>query len=178
MPAHADNDNFPSAEGPQYTASQAALFLPAALLATGFAIFFLWLELNGLGASTAAHIALMAFIVGLPALLIHAFLRFATIRVQPMTHGLRVQRGFPRNRVISVPWQGIRGLSARSGMAGTIFGSGTLICELHDGRRLVVHNLDRAQAARAELETVLKRHVSTPVGAAKPGGRNTPAATG
>lgn len=178
MPIHADNDNVPSAEGPRFTASRTALYVPAALLACAFAALILWLETRGPGGSPPVLFALALLMLGLPAVLVQAFLRSVTICVQPMTHGLLIQRGFPRHRGVTVPWQNVRELSARSGVLGTLLRSGTLTCHLHDGQKFVVRDLDQVQTARRQIAEIFERHASSIPGAAKTGRLNAPAATG
>jgi hypothetical protein len=160
MQIRADNDNAQVAAGPRYGLSPRALFAPVVLLAMSSAALLFWLESKGLSDTVGARIDLGLILIGLPTVLMRAVIRLFAAGVQPMVHGLLLHQGFPRRKHVSIPWPKIRRIYVRRGFAGRIFKSGTLICELVDGRRFSVQDLDAAETAKAEIDEILKERNS------------------
>lgn len=178
MAIRANNDNFQVAVGRRYRASAGVLFAPAAVIATSCTLLLFFLEITGQGEAAAAHLAMAILAFGLPVLLVHALARLLTTGIQPMTHGLFLNRGFPYRKGILVPWQSIEGISAGKGIAGHFFDCGTLVCKTDDGRAFVIRDLEGAETARSEIQSIIERYAAGRQGSAGRGNRPPPAVTG
>lgn len=131
------------------------LFLPT--LAIAILYFAAWLVMLAAGRSDGAlaRIFVIVMAVGVPLLSAHAFLRFQTIRVHVLTNAVRYHPGWPKDLPVDMPLDLIAETEVRRGLAGRLFGGGTLVMVLTTGERVAVADLADPDGAKAEIDTML-----------------------
>ena len=105
--------------------------------------------------SSLAKLFLIVLAVGVPLLAIHAFLRFNTARIQVADDHVRYHRGWPQRFPRDLPFVLIDQVYVRRGLAGRLFGGGTLAMRLTTGDRVYVPDLKDPEAACSELKLAL-----------------------
>ena len=132
------------------------LFLPTLAIAALYSMAWTWLVLEERGGGALARLFLIVMAIGVPLLAAHAFLRYQTIRVQVLNDAVRYHPGWPRDLPIDMPLALIDRVSVKRGISGMIFGGGTLVMELTTGERAAVADLADPEAAKAEIDAVMK----------------------
>ena len=157
----AENDNFDLRldDGAGFKPSWMALFLPSIVIGTGYAAVLAVLIYAGRADGALARLCIAVLALGMPLLLTHAVLRFFTVSLELMQDSLIVHPGFPRRDPYEVPYQIIREIRVRHGIAGRLTGSGTLIFELVTGQRIRVRDLQGPERIRSRIERVLDRGI-------------------
>jgi membrane protein YdbS with pleckstrin-like domain len=128
------------------------LFVPTIIVLAGygFALWYLWMT----GRSDLSLFRLFAIVmaVGVPLLAAHAFLRYETVRVQLLPATLRYHPGWPKDMAIEIPRELITGLYVKRGLAGRLFGGGTLIIKTSTGNRIAIADLKNPQDIVSHFE--------------------------
>lgn len=152
----AEFESVPLAGGHVYRARW-QLFLPT--LAIALLYLAGWLIMAGLGRGDGAlaRIFVLVMAVGVPLLAAHAFLRYQTIRVHVLTNAVRYHPGWPRDLPVDMPMALVAATEVRRGLAGRLFGGGTLVMQLTTGERVAVADLADPDGARAEIDAALAR---------------------
>lgn len=147
-----ENDNLADESGTEYMPSRAALFLPVAIVAIGYATLLFWLWIAGSFGSGIARLSVLVLAVGVPLLVAYAALRYFTIRIQLLTRSLQINLGFPRNEPLDIPYPLIRDIRIRRGLAGRAIGTGTLVLHLSTGQKIAVCDLNDPERIRNDIE--------------------------
>jgi membrane protein YdbS with pleckstrin-like domain len=117
------------------------IFVPTAvvLIGYGFSLLYLWAS----GRSDSALFRLCAIIaaVGVPLLAAHAFLRYETVRVQLKKASLCYHPGWPKDRMLEIPHELIETIRVKRGLAGRLFGGGTLVITTSTGGKIAIADL-------------------------------------
>lgn len=136
-----ENDNLAASAGHSFRASKVALFLPVAVIAAGYGLLLLWLWSTGEFASGIARLATFVLALGLPLLLAHAALRYATISVQLRDGFVQARPGFPHRGTLSIPYTDIEDVEIKRGFAWIAGSYGTLVLRLRNGERISICDL-------------------------------------
>ncbi len=144
----AQNDNANPVGLAAFTPSTLALFLPTIVIAALYGGALLLLMHTGQLETALARLLILLVTLGVPLIAAHAFLRFVTIRLQPMVHAVFLNRGFPAAQSAEIPYERIASMEIKRGLIGMLTGSGSLILVLHDGKRLTAAALKDAAGAR------------------------------
>ena len=135
---------------PFWRASVAALFLPALVVAVGYAALWLYLVQIGRGSDNLARVSLAVLAIGVPCLLAYAGLRWTTTRLTLRGSHLEAHPGFPARDPVVVAYASISGLRIRRGLSGRLTGAGSLIIEREPEASVVVSGLTDPDAALME----------------------------
>lgn len=152
--SHLDHEAATSGGGRRritWRASALALFLPALVVAAGYAALWAYLVADGRGEGALARISLMVLFVGTPLLLAHAGLRLATTRLTLRGAHLEAHKGFPARDPEIVAYAAISDATLRRGLSGWLTGAGSLVIKRENGPVLVVPGLAHPDAALADL---------------------------
>lgn len=142
---------------PHYTAHW-HIFIPTVVIAILYSGAWITLAMLGKSDSGMARLFIVVMAVGVPLLAAHAFLRFETIRLQISDGRVLCHTGWPRDLPIKVPLQVIREMRVRRGLAGTLFGGGTLILELIPKGKISVTDLDDPEAAKSSIAEAIEEY--------------------
>ncbi len=134
-----------------WRASATALFLPAMVVAAGYAVLWLFLNQTGRGGGHLARVSMLVLVIGVPILLVHAGLRLSTTRLTLRGAHLEAHPGFPARDPLIVAYTSVTGLSVRRGLSGWLTGAGSLIVERGTQPRVIVSGLARAETALLEV---------------------------
>ncbi len=131
------------------------IFLPTLAIAAicGGALFFLYEE--GRLGGALARLFLIVLTVGVPILAAHAFLRYQTIRLQVVPHGIRYHPGWPKDLPVELPFELIERVRAKHGLIGYLAGTGTLVIDLTTGGRIAIADLARPGPARSDIRKAM-----------------------
>ena len=99
-----------------------------------------------------ARLVIIVMAIGVPLLAAHAFLRYATIRLQVLASAVRYHPGWPRDLPVDMPFELIERVRVTRGLSGLIFGGGTLVMDLTTGARAAVADLADPDGAKAQIE--------------------------
>lgn len=128
------------------------IFVPTIAIAILYS--FAWIVLAALGKSDSglARLFIVVMAIGVPILAAHAFLRYQTIRLQVCDGHAFCHPGWPKDLPVDVPLQMVKDVKVRRGLAGRIFGGGTVIIELITEGKVVVTDLAEPQMAADTIE--------------------------
>ncbi len=145
-----EEDSFEAEAGAVHRARW-QLFLPTLVITALYAAAWLYLAQTGRSGGGLAKLVLLVIAVGVPLLTAHAFLRHQTIRVQARGDALRYHPGWPRDLPVDLPYALIERIWVKRGIAGRLFGGGTLVIELTTGARVAIADLSDPDAALAGI---------------------------
>ncbi|GIL02963.1 MAG: hypothetical protein BroJett030_28620 [Alphaproteobacteria bacterium] len=128
------------------------LFLPTAAIALLYAAAWTYLYSTGRSDFALARLVIIVMAIGVPLLAAHAFLRYATIRLQVLANAVRYHPGWPRDLPVDMPFELIERVRVKRGLSGLIFGGGTLVMDLTTGAKAAVADLADPDGARAQVE--------------------------
>lgn len=117
------------------------LFVPMIVIALLYGIGLALLY--GYGKSSTSLFRLFAIVlgVGVPLLAVQAFLRYQTVRLQFTKKTIRIQKGWPKDSPFEVPYELISQVIAKRGLAGRLFGGGTIILKLTTDTKIAIADL-------------------------------------
>ena len=152
--AENDNDEVDPGSGNamQFRPSWFALFLPTAVIAAGYAVALMGLQMLGKGEGALARLCIMVLALGVPLLLASAVLRFFTIRIQLLSDTIVIHQGFPRRNAREISYPLIRAVHVSQGIAGKWSESGALILELVTGQRVTISDMAEPDQVKSTLE--------------------------
>lgn len=156
------NDNADLDTGGPFLPATVAVFLPSLIIICGYGMLLAALALAGRADGAIARLCIAVVALGGPFLLAHAALRRFTTRVDLMPHAAYLHTGFPAGQPFEIPYRLIRRACVKRGFAGRLTGSGTLVVELLDGRRIAVCDLARPDAAAASIARLVAREIQDP----------------
>ena len=128
------------------------IFLPTAAVGVIYAAAWLYLGNSGKDTHELMRLIFIVMSVGVPLLAAHAFLRFQTVRVQVLANAVRYHPGWPRDVPIDMPLDLIDRVRVRRGLAGLVFGGGTLVMDLTTGQKATIADLGDPSGAREAIE--------------------------
>ena len=131
------------------------LFLPTVAIAVLYLIAWLVMLATGRGDGALARIFVIVLAVGVPLIAAHSFLRFQTIRVQMLSDAVRYHPGWPKDLPVDMPLDLVARAEVRRGLAGRLFGGGTLVMVLTTGERVAIADLADPEGAKAEIDAML-----------------------
>ena len=135
-----------------YALDPVQLFLPTAAVGVIYAAAWLYLGNSGKDTHELMRLIFIVMSVGVPLLAAHAFLRFQTVRVQVLANAVRYHPGWPRDVPIDMPLDLIDRVRVRRGLAGLVFGGGTLVMDLTTGQKATIADLGDPSGAREAIE--------------------------
>lgn len=133
------------------------IFIPTIIIAVIYLIAWIVLHAVGMGQTGLARICFIVVAVGAPFLGAYAFLRYQTIRVQINENDIICHPGWPKDLPIDVPISVISRVRVRRGLAGRLFGGGTLMLQLSTGSTISVPDLKDVRDACKLIEAAIKK---------------------
>lgn len=146
-----ENDNLAAPAGHIFRASKVALFLPVAVIAAGYGLLLLWLWSTGESASGIARLAAIVLALGIPLLLAHAALRYATISVQLRDGFIQARPGFPQGVTHSIAYTDIEDIEIKRGISRLAGSYGTLVLRSRTAERISICDLGNPEIIRSEI---------------------------
>jgi len=137
------------------------IFIPTIVISIIYLLAWVALHELGMGDSGLARICFIVISVGAPFLGAFAFLRYQTIRVQVNESDIICHPGWPKDLPIDVPISIISKINVRRGLAGRLFGGGTLILELTTGSSIAIPDLKDVYHAKKIIEDAIKSHAKS-----------------
>ncbi|MEM7216578.1 MAG: PH domain-containing protein [Pseudomonadota bacterium] len=131
------------------------IFIPTLVIAILYSVAWITLATLGKADSGLARLFIVVMAVGVPLLAVHAFLRYQTIRLQVSDGHVFCHPGWPKELPIDVPVSVIREIKVKRGLAGRVFGGGTIILSLVTEGDVVVADLAQPELARQTIEAEL-----------------------
>jgi len=132
------------------------LFLPTLVIAVLYSALWMFFASSGKADSGLARLFIVVMAIGVPLLAVHAFLRYQTIRVQVNEDQALCHPGWPKEFPIGVPGNVIQKVRVRRGLAGRLFGGGTLILQLSTGGRIVIADLAKPRDAKLAIQQMIE----------------------
>jgi len=131
------------------------LFIPTIVIAMIYSVA--WLVLVALGRidTAIARLFVIVMAIGVPLLIAHAFLRYQTIRLQINEAGVLCHPGWPKEMLIEIDAGLIEKVVVKRGLAGRLFGGGTLVLHLATGSKVVIADLGDPDKAREAVEAMI-----------------------
>lgn len=126
------------------------IFLPTFVILISYSAGLYALHTMGMTTSALFRLGAIVLGVGVPLLTVHAFLRFSTVRLQFMDRTLRYHRGWPDDSSVEVPYELISTLRVKRGVAGSLFGGGTIVIQLTTGTQIAVADIHDPRGAKEE----------------------------
>ena len=117
------------------------VFGPSVVVAILYLVPLLILGVSGQGSGPIARICLLVVTVGVPILLIFAFLRYSTARIWRLPDGIRIEPGWPGFNTQDLRTASILSVEARTGLFGRRWGTGQIEVMTRDGRRFAIQNI-------------------------------------
>lgn len=127
------------------------VFVPTIVILLSYSTGLVVLYLMGMTASSSFRLGAIVLGVGVPLLTVHAFLRYNTVRLQLMDSFLRYHRGWPEDASVEVPYELISSFRAKRGLAGRLFGGGTVVIELTTGTQISIADIYDPLGAKKEF---------------------------
>jgi len=141
------------------------IYLPALLVALLYGILWGLMSILGKGDTALAHALLLVLVVGVPLLLVRAFLRYMSFELRLFRRRLFYRRGWLRPRWHCVALEDVAGVHVVYGPAGRLPGSGALIVRFHTGPPLRLIDIADPESAERQISRRLRvlRSRSAPV---------------
>ncbi|MEX0346012.1 MAG: hypothetical protein AB3N20_13895 [Rhizobiaceae bacterium] len=146
-----ENDNLAAPAGHSFRASKVALFLPVAVIAAGYGLLLVWLWSTGELASGIARMAAIVLAFGLPLLMAHAALRYATIYVQLRDGFVQARPGFPHRGTLNIPYADIEDTEIKRGISRLAGSYGTVVLRLKTTERISICDLRDPEVICGEI---------------------------
>jgi len=122
------------------------IFLPTLVVLAGYGISLLYLWMTGRSDSALFRLCAIIAAVGVPLLAAHAVLRYETVRVQLREASLCYHPGWPKDRLLEIPHELIETIRVKRGIAGRLFGGGTLVIKTSTGGKIAIADLRNPDA--------------------------------
>lgn len=135
------------------------IFIPTIVISVLYLAAWVFLHAAGMGQTGLARICFIVIAVGAPFLGAFAFLRYQTIRVQINESDIICHPGWPKDLPIDVPMSIISKVVVRRGLAGRLFGGGTLVLKLSTGSSISIPDLREVNHAKAKIEDAIKSKI-------------------
>ncbi len=117
------------------------IFMPTLVILLSYCASMLYLWATGRADSALFRLFAIVAAVGVPLLAAHAFLRFETVRVLLKPQSLCYHPGWPKDRMLEIPHKLIERIFVKRGLAGKLFGGGTIVIETSTGGRIAIADL-------------------------------------
>lgn len=131
------------------------IFAPTVIIFVGYALLWFFLSSTGKSDTNLARLFIVVMSVFVPLLAAHAFLRFQTIRLQINPNALACHTGWPMDLPVEVPLAMIENVTIKRGLAGRLFGGGTIILQLPANNTFVITDLAEPDDAKAAIESAV-----------------------
>ncbi|MBL1404678.1 MAG: hypothetical protein COC17_00485 [Hyphomicrobiales bacterium] len=126
------------------------IFLPTIVIFISYTSGLYALYMMDMSSSALFRLGAIVLGVGVPLLTAHAFLRYSTVRLQLMDRQLRYHKGWPEDASVEVPYELISSLRVKKGIAGRLFGGGTIIIQLTTGTKIAIADIFDPSSAKEE----------------------------
>lgn len=130
------------------------IFLPTIVIFISYTSGLYALYMMDMTSSALFRLGAIVLGVGVPLLTVHAFLRYSTVRLQLMDRQLRYHKGWPEDASVEVPYELISSLRVKRGLAGRLFGGGTIVIQLTTGTKIAIADIFDPSGAKAEYLTL------------------------
>ncbi|MFK7901309.1 MAG: PH domain-containing protein [Nitratireductor sp.] len=137
-------------------ASHWQIFIPTLVIFLAYGLGLIVLFSMGMTSSALFRLGAIVLGVGVPLIAVHAFLRFSTVRLQFLETHLRYHSGWPSDASVDVPYELISSLDVRRGLAGRLFGGGTIVIKLTTGNRIAIADVFDPLGAQTEFVSLRK----------------------
>ncbi|GAB4231631.1 MAG: hypothetical protein Kow0032_13980 [Methyloligellaceae bacterium] len=132
------------------------LFLPAVIVAALYILLWLVLLALGKGETTLARAVLLVLVVGVPVLLVQAFLRYMSFELRLFRRRLLYRRGWVRPRWRRIALEDVADVRVAYGPLGRLLGNGALVISFHTGRPLRLADIGDAEDAARQISRRLR----------------------
>lgn len=126
------------------------IFIPTLVILLSYSSGLYALHTMGMTSSALFRLGAIVLGVGVPLLTVHAFLRFSTVRLQFMDRTLRYHKGWPEDASVEVPYELISTMRIKRGLAGRVFGGGTIVIKLTTGTQIAIADIHDTSGAKSE----------------------------
>ena len=133
-----------------------SIFMPTVVVALLYGGTWLLLASHDRAHGDLGRLLMLVCALGVPMLLVHAFLRYMSTCVTVTKSAVILERGWPRRQPITVVLGDVAEVETGRPLLGRLFGSGALIVRTRKNKRLVVNDLDDPDAL-AETLRLLSR---------------------
>ena len=131
------------------------LFAPTIIILFSYSFSWAMLAASGNSGTNLARLFIVVMAIFVPLLAAHAFLRYQTIRVQVNEDDIICHPGWPKDLPIDVPLSLIDRLVVKRGLAGRLFGGGTLVIHLKTDSKVAIADLAEPDLAKAKIEEAM-----------------------
>lgn len=138
------------------------VFVPTLIILLAYSAGLLVLWSKGMQDTALFRMFGLVTAIGVPLLAAHAFLRYATIRVQILPKTLRFHSGWPKDTPHEIPRKLITDISVRRGIFGIVFGGGTLAIQTSTGNHVEIADLANPQKILDEYRDTAKKGKKRP----------------
>ncbi len=121
--------------------AHASVFLPALVIAVLYGGIWLFIVALGKGDGALARLMVLICVIGVPAVFLHAFLRFMSTSADLTERTLVINRGWPRRRTVTLDLRDVVDVQTRQTVLGRVLGVGTLIVRNSKGSRYRINDL-------------------------------------
>jgi len=128
------------------------LFVPTLVILAGYGLSLVYLWATGRSGSGLFRLFAIVAAIGVPLLAAHAFLRYETVRVRLGKQRILFHPGWPRRDAREIPSELVSAVRVKRGLAGRLFGGGTLVIETTTGGRIAVADLRMPDVLAEEIE--------------------------
>lgn len=118
-----------------------SVFLPALVIAVIYGGVWGHLALRGSNDGALGRLLLAICVIGVPVLLVHAFLRYTSTRVEIHADGMRVEQGWPKRSSRRLEAGKIVDVETRFSPLGRLLGGGVLVVHCQGGHHYAVADL-------------------------------------
>lgn len=133
-----------------------SIYLPAILVILLYGALWVLMLFLGKGDTALARILLLVLVLGVPLLLVRAFLRYMSFELRIFRRRLLYRRGWIRPRWRRVALEDVTGVRVAYGPAGRLPGSGALIMTFHAGPPLRLMDIADPEGAEHQISRRLR----------------------
>ncbi|MEL7429065.1 MAG: PH domain-containing protein, partial [Pseudomonadota bacterium] len=129
------------------------IFVPSLMICILYVAVWAILFFMGQATFGTGRLFIITMAIITPLLAAWAFLKYQTIRLQVSDGHLYIHPGWPREMPIDIPREMVETVSVQRGLIGRIFGGGTLVITMTDGRAFVLRDLSHPEEAETTVMT-------------------------
>ena len=122
------------------------IFVPTIIVLAGYGLSLIYLWMTGRTDTAIFRLFAIVAAIGVPLLAAHAFLRYETVRVQLKKNSLCYHPGWPKDRMLEIPHELIEAIRVKRGLAGRLFGGGTIVIRTSTGGKIAIADLRHPNA--------------------------------
>lgn len=124
------------------------VYVPSVIILCLFLMIWTMLLATGQAGSGTGRLFVITMSILTPLLGAWAFLRYQTIRLQVSDNHLFIHPGWPKDMPADIPQELVTSVRISHGILGRVFGGGSLLIEVSDGRAIAVPDLAKPYEAK------------------------------